>query len=144
MDDEVEKLTKTEVKELAFSDRLIEALLPEPELRDNPRYRYAGAPMKLWLKSDVDRAMETDEFKEHLKVREKRSLAARKAAETRRAKTLARARERVPLIEVIQGWSEDEIGNRRSGATMSGRCRRATTGTTRIAATTSGRYPAGW
>ena len=82
MDDEVEKLTKTEVKELGFSDRLIEALLPEPELRDNPRYRYAGAPMKLWLKSDVDRAMETDKFKEHLKVREKRSLAARKAAET--------------------------------------------------------------
>lgn len=109
MDDEVEKLTKTEVKELGFSDRLIEALLPEPELRDNPRYRYAGAPMKLWLKSDVDRAMETDEFKEHLKVREKRSLAARKAAETRRAKTLARARERAPLIEVAQGWSEDEI-----------------------------------
>lgn len=44
MDDGVEKLTKTEVKALGFSDGLIESLLPEPELRDNPFYRFAGAP----------------------------------------------------------------------------------------------------
>lgn len=109
MDAEVEKLTKTEVKELGFSDRLIDSLLPEPELRDNPLYRFAGAPMKLWRKDDVERAMETEEFKEHLKKRERRSQAARKAAETRRMKTMKHVEELITQIKVQDGWTEEEI-----------------------------------
>lgn len=109
MDDEVEKLTKTQVKELGFSDRLIDSLLPEPELRDNPFYRFAGAPMKLWRKDDVDRAMDTDEFREHLKKREKRSQAARKAVETKRKRTMEHVEELIPQIRVQGGWTEEEI-----------------------------------
>lgn len=109
MDDGVEKLTKTEVKALGFSDGLIESLLPEPELRDNPFYRFAGAPMKLWRKDDVERAMETEEFKEHLKKHEKRSQAAWKAAKTRRMKTMKHVEELIAQIRVQDDWTEEEI-----------------------------------
>ena len=41
-----EKITLTQVKAMGFNDKLIRELLPEPELKINPRYKRA-APMKL-------------------------------------------------------------------------------------------------
>ena len=40
---------------------MIETLLPPPTLQDNPFF-IGGAPIKLWDKSDVNKAMESDTF----------------------------------------------------------------------------------
>lgn len=69
------KITLTEVKKLGFSAKLIELLLPEPKLVDNPFYNSA-APMKLWNEKDVKDAMEKDEFIQYQEKRKKRQVAA--------------------------------------------------------------------
>lgn len=77
-----DRITLTTVKSMGFTKKLIEELLPEPELVPNPHYKCAP-PMKLWEKSDVEKAMKTTEFKESQKKREKRQNAARKAVQTK-------------------------------------------------------------
>lgn len=69
------KITLTEVKKLGFSTKLIELLLPEPKVVDNPFYKHA-APMKLWNEKDVKDAMEKDEFIQYQEKRKKRQVAA--------------------------------------------------------------------
>lgn len=54
-------LNQKELFELGFTRKLIKTLLPAPQLVENPFFKN-GAPMKLWCKSDVDVAMESDEF----------------------------------------------------------------------------------
>lgn len=78
-------VTKTMVKSMGFTDKLIKQLLPEPELADNPRYKCAPK-MKLWKLSDVEDAMKNQAFQESLKKREKRKAAAEKAVATKKAK----------------------------------------------------------
>lgn len=79
------KMSQTEVKALGFTDKLILELLPEPELRDNPYYRSAH-PMKLYEETDVQKAMETDRFKEEQTRLAKRREAAQKGVATKTAK----------------------------------------------------------
>lgn len=69
------KITLSKVKQLGFSAKLIEHLLPEPKLVDNPFYNSA-TPMKLWSEKDVKDAMEKDEFIQYQEKRKKRQVAA--------------------------------------------------------------------
>lgn len=69
------KITLSKVKQLGFSAKLIEHLLPEPKVVDNPFYKNA-APMKLWNEKDVKDAMEKDEFIQYQEKRKKRQAAA--------------------------------------------------------------------
>ena len=59
------KITLSKVKQLGFSAKLIELLLPEPKLVDNPFYKHA-APMKLWNEKDVKTFIETMKKKEDM------------------------------------------------------------------------------
>ena len=43
--------TKTDVKNLGFSEKMISVLLPEPKKVPNPNYKKA-APMQLWDKKN--------------------------------------------------------------------------------------------
>lgn len=61
-------ITKTEVKSMGFTDKLIKELLPAPQLLPNPFYKSAAA-MKLWKVSDVEDAMKNPVFQESLKKR---------------------------------------------------------------------------
>lgn len=92
-------LTKTEVKSLGFTEKLIEMLLPEPELRPNPHYRSA-AFMQLFKRSDVEKAMKNPVFQERLKKREERQAAAEKAVETKRAKLKAATDKFIESIKI--------------------------------------------
>lgn len=92
-------LTKTEVKSLGFTEKLIEMLLPEPELRPNPYYRSA-AHMQLFKRSDVEKAMKNPVFQERLKKREERQAAAEKAVETKRAKLKAATDKFIESIKI--------------------------------------------
>ena len=87
------------VKDMGFNKKLIEALLPEPELKDNPNYKCA-APMKLWKLTDVEAAMETDEYKAEQVKREKRLKSAQKAVQTKTDKLITLARESIDKISV--------------------------------------------
>lgn len=112
MKDRVPMLSRSQVKKLGFSDRLIDELLPEPVEKMNP-YHHSGPPMCLWEEADVKRAMETDEFKAHYAkyhtAPEKRKAAAQKAAETRRKNLLDHARSIIPEIEVDDDWTKEEL-----------------------------------
>jgi hypothetical protein len=55
------KYTLTNLRELGWTQSLIEKFLPEPELMENPYYPNS-APMKLWKKKMVNEIMDTDEF----------------------------------------------------------------------------------
>ncbi len=71
---EEEKLiTQATVLSMGFTKSMIAKLLPEPILKQNPRYKSA-APMKPWKEADVLAVMETAAFQE----------AAAKAVDTKR------------------------------------------------------------
>lgn len=92
--------TKRELKEkFGFTEGMMKKLLPEPEERPNPYYK-SGAPMKLWPKSVVDELVTTDEYKRANEKAEKRRASARKATETKRAKTRAQIDEAISEIRV--------------------------------------------
>jgi len=93
-------ITLIEVKSLGFSPKMIEALLPEPILKTNPRYKCA-VPIKLWKEDIVYKAMETKEFIKARKVSEKRRSRAAKAVETKRAKLRAEVNEQIKKIHVV-------------------------------------------
>ena len=61
--DKVERVSLSTVKSVYdFTDKMIEKYLPEPELARNPHYSCA-APMRLWPKSVVEEAANSDEVK---------------------------------------------------------------------------------
>ena len=91
--------TKTALRELGFSDKLIKELLPEPRLVRNPVYR-SSSPMQIWEKEDVEKAVNTERFREWLVGREKRRKAAADAAETKRDKFLKELELRIGEIEI--------------------------------------------
>ncbi len=59
-----EQLSQSQLFELGFTRKMINTLLPPPTLKDNP-YFEDGAPLKLWDRSVVDAAMNTDYFREY-------------------------------------------------------------------------------
>ena len=79
-------ITLGTVKGMGFTPKMIEQLLPEPKLCDNPHYSKA-APMKLWSEEIVLKAMQTEEFKTLSEEHKKRKAHAQKAVETKKAKT---------------------------------------------------------
>ena len=93
----VPKLTQAGLKELGWTKTMIETLLPEPELKDNPHYKCA-APMKLWTVEVVEAVMETPEYAAAAALAAKRKAAAKKADETKTANAVALA---VSLAEKI-------------------------------------------
>ena len=66
-----EYYSQTTLKSFGFTAKMIETMLSEPILKDNPHYRCA-APMKLWLITEVEAVMQTDEFNEAVQKRESR------------------------------------------------------------------------
>ena len=95
--DTTPKLTQTALIEMGWTKTMIGELLPEPELKRNPRYKCAS-PMKLWPVETVETAMETTEYKTAIEKAEKRRAAAKKADETKTANAVALA---VSLAEKI-------------------------------------------
>lgn len=82
-----ELLTKTELKQRKWNDRLIESLLGEPdEEKRNPHYRNAP-PVKLYSIKRVLRKEKTKKFQAHLSKRDDRETATKKAVETKKRKT---------------------------------------------------------
>lgn len=97
---EEEKLiTQSTVLSMGFTKSMIDKLLPEPTLRDNPRYRCA-APMKLWKEADVLAAMDTDAFLEAAAKAERRKAAASKGIDTKRKNAEVLAEELIAAIRV--------------------------------------------
>ena len=94
-----EYYSQTTLKSFGFTAKMIETMLSEPILKDNPHYRCA-APMKLWLITEVDAVMQTDEFKEAVAKRESRRQGAAKAVETKRAKLHAEIEAKIQKIKV--------------------------------------------
>ena len=92
-----EKLNQSKLKNMGFSDRLIKLLLPEPELVNNPHGR---SKIKLWCRSDVEKAMRAYEFMEYQEKKRKRSEAADKAVKTKKENLLVKAEESVSAITV--------------------------------------------
>lgn len=78
-------LTASGVKERGWTDALIRDFLSEPdETRPNPRYRVAGAPVRLYRLSRVEEAEAVEEFKARLEKARVRSAAGKKAAGKKR------------------------------------------------------------
>lgn len=97
---EEEKLiTQSTVLSMGFTKSMIDKLLPEPTLKDNPRYRSA-APMKLWREADVLSAMDTDAFREASAKAERRKAAASKGIDTKRKHAEVLAEELIAAIRV--------------------------------------------
>ena len=91
----------SELKENGFNQKLIDELLPEPTLKQNPRYKKA-APMKLWREDDVKKAMETQAYKDYQAVRAKRQAAAKKAVDTKTEKLIAEVETAIEEITIVR------------------------------------------
>ncbi|SDI55939.1 hypothetical protein SAMN05421493_11811 [Pseudobutyrivibrio sp. 49] len=95
-----ELLTKTKLKEeYGFNQKMIDELLPEPIEKVNPHYS-SGSKMQLWEKETVLVVMDTEEYKSMAARKRTRSVAARKAADTKRTKTLQKALDYVSSINI--------------------------------------------
>lgn len=90
---------KTELKDLGFTESMINALLPEPTLRPNPFYR-SGSPMRLYPKDVVDSVIESPEFKVDLEKSKARRSSAMRAVKTKREKTKRDVDEAISRIKV--------------------------------------------
>lgn len=105
-DDQEEMITLSAVKDMGFNKKMIDELLPEPIEMTNPYYK-SGPPMKKWSKSVVEKAMETDRYKELNAKRLKHSAAGKAAAATKYAKTMADTQAAIAKIEVPVMSKED-------------------------------------
>ncbi len=76
-------ITLSTVISMGWTKAMIEALLPEPKLVENPHYRKA-APMKLFRERDVLEAMKSEEYKQALEKANRRKMSAKKATETKK------------------------------------------------------------
>lgn len=94
-----EYYSQTTLKSFGFTAKMIETMLSEPVLKDNPHYRCA-APMKLWLIAEVDAVMQTDAFKEAVEKRANRRNGAQKAVETKKNKLHEQIQEQINRIAV--------------------------------------------
>ena len=92
-------ITKTEVKSMGFTEKLIKELLPEPQLATNPVYKSA-AKMKLWKGSDVEDAMKSPVFQKSLEKRKKYQAAAKKAVATKVSKLKAETDEFLESVNI--------------------------------------------
>lgn len=101
--------SKTELRELGFTDSMIRDFLPV-ELaieRPNPYYCNAGAPMKFWPIAYVKKVMRRKTFKERLAKSKKRKEAAAKAVNTKVSKAEEKAHEF--LEELWINWPSKKV-----------------------------------
>lgn len=70
-----EKVTKSNLRERGWTEKMIKVLLPEPEYKRNPRY-HSQAPMQLWPLELVEAIEKTEEYKILLEKAERRRQAA--------------------------------------------------------------------
>ena len=84
---------------MGFTKSMIANLLPDPILRDNPRYKSA-APMKLWKKADVLDVMGTEAFQAEAAKAARRKAGASKGVETKRENARVLADELISAIHV--------------------------------------------
>ena len=70
-----QKVTKTNLKDRGWTEKMIKVLLPEPEYKRNPRY-HSQAPMQLWPLELVEDAEKTEEYEILLEKAERRRRAA--------------------------------------------------------------------
>lgn len=57
------KLSKTRLRILGFSDKMIDTFLPPPEIVPNPDHWKKKGVFKLWDEAEVRKVMQTTEFK---------------------------------------------------------------------------------
>lgn len=100
-------ITQTAVLEMGWTKKMIDTLLPEPILKDNPHYRCA-APMRLFDEEVVLAAMKTEEFIEAFEKAEKRRKSSCKANKTKRMRLETLVDERIKSIKV-EILSDDEL-----------------------------------
>lgn len=79
------RIALTTVRQMGFTDKLINQLLPEPVLVQNPYYKKAS-PMKLWDEETVIEATKQQAFIDEQGKRARRQESARKAVETKKKK----------------------------------------------------------
>lgn len=93
-----------------WTNAMIKTLLGAPDrTATNPKYKNAS-PMRLYAKTRVDEIERSEAFREAAKVADRRKVAARAAAETRRRALL----DEVELLEVKVAHIPDEELLRRS------------------------------
>lgn len=94
--DDCELLNKQALKYRGWTEKLIRDFLGQhDEERVNPRYKCA-APQKLFRASRVEKAEASEAFRSAREAADKRSIAAKDAAENRRQETIAWS-ESVPI-----------------------------------------------
>lgn len=94
-----EMIAQTTVLKMGWTKTMIEKMLPEPTLVNNPHYKNA-APMKLFKKADVLAAMDTDEYRDALEKANRRKKSAEKAVETKEKRLSDKMRAFVESINV--------------------------------------------
>ena len=119
----------TEVSELGFTKGMIKQLLGNCDLEKPVKYYGMNTTSKLWSKERVEAVMATGEFAAALGKAEKRRLAAKKASETKRARTDELLRKYIEGIRVekltdmpYEGLLELGVQHRNYRAGLSGGC----------------------
>lgn len=92
-------ISQTTILSMGFTKSMIANLLPDPILRDNPRYKSA-APMKLWKKADVLDVMGTEAFQAEAAKAARRKAGASKGVETKRENARVLADELISAVHV--------------------------------------------
>ena len=92
-------ISQTTILSMGFTKSMIDKLLPEPILKQNPRYKSA-APMKLWKEADVLAAMDTAAFQAAAAKAAQRKQAAAKAVNTKRRNAEVLADDLIASIHV--------------------------------------------
>lgn len=95
------------VLSMGWTKAMIDKLLPEPELKENPHY-WRGAPMKLWSEVLVKSIMETEEYRTEKEKADRRKKSAQKAAENC-ARPAKRRIRKVDHLDRI-AWLQHELG----------------------------------
>ena len=93
-------INQTEIiNEYGWTKSMIGKFLPEPVLKPNPFYRTAS-PQKLWDRSVVEQAMESNDFKTAFEKAQKRKAAGKAAAQTKYDKLMREIEEKIGEIKV--------------------------------------------
>lgn len=91
--------TYSQIKKMGFSSSLIKKLLSEPILIQNPTYKTAS-PIKLYSKSEVNRAMDNEVFKNYQTKRTKVVARALESVKKRKKENITRINDEISKIKV--------------------------------------------
>lgn len=91
---------------MGWTKAMIDKLLPEPELKENPHY-WRGAPMKLWPEALVKSIMETEEYRTEKEKADRRKKSMQNVAETHK-RPVRRKNRNVDHLDRIM-WLHNEL-----------------------------------